>query len=88
MKRKRRSISERMRTAKSPGLRLDIAHEWADEWQAEYVDLIDALKDAIDDNNMDEVRMIFAALRTLAEHKHIALHRIFNVLAQDAGNLT
>lgn len=86
MKRKRRSVGDRMRSAKSPELRLDIAHAWADEWHTEYVDLVDELKYAIDSRDMDKLRMTLAALRTLTEQKHIALHRIFNVLARDAGN--
>ena len=69
---KRTSITERLRKSKNRQTRLDFAHDWADKWEQDYLDLIEQLKRAKSD---DERIRLFGDLGGLNRPKFAALHR-------------
>lgn len=79
-KKRSRSIKHRLERARSAETKREILHEWSDEWLGEYIDWVNELKNAIDDQDMTGIKISLAQLRKLTEDKHKALHNIFDLL--------
>lgn len=77
MSKNRTSITERLRKSKNRQTRLDFAHDWADKWEQDYLDLIEQLKRAKSD---DERIRLFGDLGGLNRPKFNALHNVIDEL--------
>lgn len=89
MQKRSRPISHRLARARTPEKKGIILHEWADKWLCEHIDIVERLKDAIDNNNINTIRIALGELRAVTEKKHTALHNIFDSLTmttQDKDN--
>lgn len=76
----RTSITERLKKSRNRQTRLDFAHEWADKWEQDYVNLVEQLKRAV--ARQDEMRIaeIFGDLSRLNRPKFAALHNVIDEL--------
>lgn len=61
-------------------MRRNMAHEWADKWEQDYLSLLSQIKQAIGKNEEDELAFLFADLRALQQPKFEALHRVIDEL--------
>ena len=76
----RTSIYERLRKSKNRQTRLNFAHDWADEWEGRYVDLLGKLKRSIDAGDKNAIAAVFADLHALNKPKFRALHTVIDEL--------
>lgn len=80
MEKNRTSITERLKKSQKLEARRDMAHEWADKWEQDYLSLLSQIKHAISKGHDDELIDIFADLRALQQPKFEALHRVIDEL--------
>ena len=80
---KRRSIGERLTSAKSPEARAATLDAWANSWRHDEVDIINRLHGAVDRGDLAEVRIIAADLGKMISMRHPALLRIFKRFNRD-----
>nr|DAJ67499.1 MAG TPA: hypothetical protein [Caudoviricetes sp.]DAP70530.1 MAG TPA: hypothetical protein [Caudoviricetes sp.] len=76
----RTSITERLKKSQKREMRRNMAHEWADKWEQDYLSLLSQIKQAIGKNEEDELAFLFADLRALQQPKFEALHRVIDEL--------
>lgn len=76
----RTSIKERLKKSRNREARRDMAHEWTDKWEQDYLSLLSQIKRAIAKNDEDELAFLFADLRALQQPKFSALHRVIDEL--------
>lgn len=77
---KRTSITERLKKSRNRQTRLDFAHEWAEQWERDYVNLIERLKRAVAERDEDRIIEIFGDLGALNRAKFNALHNVIGEL--------
>jgi hypothetical protein len=80
MAKNRTSITERLKKNQKREMRRNMAHEWADKWEQDYLSLLSQIKQAIGKNEEDELAFLFADLRALQQPKFEALHRVIDEL--------
>ncbi|WP_234395348.1 hypothetical protein [Neisseria weaveri] len=61
-------------------MRREYAHEWADEWERRYLDLLREIKQAIAHDDQRRIEQVFGDLRGLQEPKFFALHNVIDEL--------
>lgn len=76
----RTSITERLKKSQKREARRDMAHEWADKWEQDYLSLLSQIKQAINKEHDDDLIDLFADLRGLQQPKFEALHRVIDEL--------
>lgn len=76
----RTSITERLKKSQKREARREMAHDWADKWEQDYLSLLSQIKQAISADDEDELAFLFADLRALQQPKFEALHRMINEL--------
>lgn len=76
----RTSITERLKKSQKREVRREMAHEWTDKWEQDYLSLLSQIKQAISKGYDDELIDLFADLRALQQHKFEALHRVLDEL--------
>ena len=74
------SIYERLRKSQNRQTRLNFAHDWADDWEGRYVDLLGKLKRGIDAGDKNAIAAVFADLHALNKPKFKALHNVIDEL--------
>lgn len=77
MAKKHRSIGYYLDRCRTREEQVSLAREWNDRTREMHIEIVDELKHAIDNNNLDQLRMLFAELRTLTMQNHEALDRMF-----------
>ena len=87
MAKNRTSITERLKKSQKREARREMAHEWVDKWEQDYLSLLSQIKHAIskghDDDLVDlddDLVDLFADLRALQQPKFEALHRVIDEL--------
>ena len=80
MQKNRTSITERLKKSRNPAFRREQAHEWADKWEDDYLNLLAKIKRAINNGSADELAELFADLRALQQPKFVALHNVIDEL--------
>lgn len=80
MAKNRTSITERLKKSQKREVRREMAHEWTDKWEQDYLSLLSQIKQAISKGYDDELIDLFADLRALQQPKFEALHRILDEL--------
>lgn len=76
----RTSITERLKKSQKREARREMAHDWADKWEQDYLSLLSQIKQAISADDEDELAFLFADLRALQQPKFDALHRVIDEL--------
>lgn len=76
----RTSITERLKKSQKREARRNMAHEWAEKWEQDYLSLLSQIKHGISKGYDDELIDLFADLRALQQHKFEALHRVLDEL--------
>lgn len=76
----RTSITERLKKSQKREVRREMAHDWADKWEQDYLSLLSQIKQAINVDNEDELAFLFADLRALQQPKFEGLHRVIDEL--------
>lgn len=76
----RTSITERLKKSQKREARRNMAHEWAEKWEQDYLSLLSQIKQGISKGYDDELIDLFADLRALQQHKFEALHRVLDEL--------
>lgn len=76
----RTSITERLKKSQKREARREMAHDWADKWEQDYLSLLSQIKQAISADDEDELAFLFADLRALQQPKFEALHRVIDEL--------
>ena len=76
----RTSITERLKKSQKRETRRDMAHDWADKWEQDYLSLLSQIKQAISKGHDDDLIDLFADLRALQQPKFEALHRVIDEL--------
>lgn len=76
----RTSITERLKKSQKREARRNMAHEWAEKWEQDYLSLLSQIKQGISKGYEDELIDLFADLRALQQHKFEALHRVLDEL--------
>jgi hypothetical protein len=87
MAKNRTSITERLKKNQKREMRRNMAHEWADKWEQDYLSLLSQIKQAIGKNEEDELAFLFADLRALQQPKFDALHRVIDELIDPTREL-
>ena len=77
---KRNSITERRKKIRNRQTRLKFAHEWANQWEDEYVTLIERLKRAVAAQDEERITELFGDLGGLNRPKFTALHNVIDEL--------
>lgn len=77
---KRTSIKERLKKSRNRQTRLKFAHEWANQWEDEYVTLIERLKRAVAAQDEERIAELFGDLGGLNRPKFTALHNVIDEL--------
>ncbi|HFC8494242.1 TPA: hypothetical protein ACFP3Z_000878 [Neisseria subflava] len=80
MAKNRTSITERLKKNKKQESRREMAHDWVDKWEQDYLSLLSQIKQAISADDEDELAFLFADLRALQQPKFEALHRVIDEL--------
>jgi hypothetical protein len=80
MAKNRTSITERLKKSQKLEARRDMAHEWVDKWEQDYLSLLSQIKHAISKGHDDDLIDLFADLRGLQQPKFEALHRVIDEL--------
>ena len=80
MSKNRTSITERLKKSRNRQTRLKFAHEWADQWEDEYVTLIERLKRAVAAQDEERIAELFGDLGGLNRPKFTALHNVIDEL--------
>lgn len=82
MTKRNRSISYQLSKRSAPEKKAELLHEWAYKWHREHIDIVERLKNAIDDGDINQIRINLGELRAVTNKKHDALHNIFdNILS-------
>ena len=76
----RTSITERLKKSQKREARREMAHDWADKWEQDYLSLLSQIKQAISKGHDDDLIDLFADLRALQQPKFEALHRMIDEL--------
>lgn len=76
----RTSITERLKKSQKRESRREMAHDWADKWEQDYLSLLFQIKRAIATDDEDVLAFLFADLRALQQPKFEALHRVIDEL--------
>ena len=76
----RKTVTERMRRAKSSDDRIKIITEWLDAWKDEQTKLCERLSLAIDIHDFDEACIVNGQLRAVTDKKFVALYNMLHVL--------
>ena len=84
---KRTSITERRQKSRNRQTRLKFAHEWADQWEDEYVTLIERLKRAVAAQDEERITELFGDLGGLNRPKFTALHNVIDELDSPTRDL-
>lgn len=82
MKKKHRSISQRLNKAKSPEARKEVLADWAKSWEKETIELIRKLEQAIKTMDYDQLCINTGQLKAVAQKRFKALPNIFVRLAE------
>jgi hypothetical protein len=80
MSKGRTSITERLKKSQKREARREMAHEWVDKWEQDYLSLLSQIKHAISKGHDDDLISLFADLRALQQPKFEALHRVIDEL--------
>lgn len=80
MSKNRTSITERLKKSRNRQTRLNFAHEWAKQWEDEYVNLIERLKRAVAEQDDESIVACFGDLGGLNRPKFTALHNVIDEL--------
>lgn len=83
----RTSITERLKKSQKREMRRDMAHEWVDKWEQDYLSLLSQIKHAISKGNGNDLIDLFADLRGLQQPKFEALHRVIDELITPTRSL-
>ena len=83
----RTSIGERLKKSRNRHARYEAAHDWADEWERRYRDLIDQLQFAVKIGDAEQAFSLFGDLRGLCEPKFRALHTVIDELTYPSREL-
>jgi len=83
----RTSITERLKKSQKREARRNMAHEWADKWEQDYLSLLSQIKQAISKGHDDDLIDLFADLRALQQPKFAALHRVIDELINPTREL-
>ena len=83
----RKSIGEKLKNANRREPRRKYAHEWADNWESSYLDLLRELKQAIAHDDQRRIEQVFSNLRGLQEPKFRALHNVIDELVYPTRTL-
>lgn len=78
-----RSISQRLKRAKSPEAKRLTLMEWAQSWESEQMHVISKLGNAIKEGDFDQECILCGELKALSIKKFEALPKILNVLLDD-----
>lgn len=84
---KRTSISERLKKSQKKDSRRQMAHEWVDKWEQDYLYLLSQIKQAVSKGYDDDLVDLFADLRGLQQPKFEALHRVIDELITPTRSL-
>ena len=76
----RKTVTERMRRAKSNDDRLIIITEWLDAWYREQSKLCERLSLAINIHDFDEACIVNGQLRAVTDKKFVALYNMLHIL--------
>lgn len=87
MAKNRTSITERLKKNKKQESRREMAHDWADKWEQDYLSLLSQIKQAISKGHDDDLIDLFADLRALQQPKFEALHRVIDELITPTRDL-
>ncbi|MFC2715173.1 MAG: hypothetical protein ACFN26_06480 [Kingella denitrificans] len=80
MSKNRTSITERLKKSRNRQTRLKFAHEWANQWEEQYITLIERLKRAVAAQDDERIAELFGDLGGLNRPKFTALHNVIDEL--------
>ncbi len=78
-----RSISQRLRRAKSLKVKQLTALDWATNWQQEQLQLIALLEQAIKQNNYDQLCIATGQLKAVSNKRFDALNNVLKLLSEE-----
>ena len=76
----RKTVTERMRRAKTNEDRIELITNWLDAWYREQTKLCERLSLAIDIHDFDEACIVNGQLRAVTDKKFVALYNMLHVL--------
>jgi hypothetical protein len=76
----RKTITERIRRAKTNDARTELISQWLDDWKDEQTKLCERLSLAIDIHDFDEACIVNGQLRAVTDKKFVALYNMLHVL--------
>jgi hypothetical protein len=80
MSQQHRSISQRLKRAKSIESKMEAAQDWAANWQREQEGLIRDLEQAISNDDYDQLCIISGQLKAVSQKRFIALPKVISAL--------
>ena len=80
MSQQQRSISQRLKKAKSPESKLATVIEWSQSWESEHNALIKRLEQALSNDNYDANCIALGELKAASSKKFNALPNVLKVL--------
>ena len=81
-----RSISQRLKKAKSIEVRREILRDWSAAWQREQMELIGQLEQAIKHDDYDALCIATGQLKAVSQKKFEALPRVIETLTVNYEN--
>lgn len=82
----RKSISQRLNTAKSLQTKQEIALDWSANWSQEQVELIKQLETAIKTDNYDDLCIITGQLKAVTLKRFEALPNVIKLLTEQTND--
>lgn len=80
MSQQHRSITQRLKRAKSPASKLAAASDWAANWQQEQTGLIRDLERAVADDDYDQLCIASGQLKAVTIKRFTALPKVIEAL--------
>lgn len=80
MSQQHRSISQRLKRAKSVESKQEAAQDWAANWQREQAGLIRDLEQAISNDDYDQLCIVSGQLKAVTEKRFDALPKVITAL--------
>jgi hypothetical protein len=77
-----RSISQRLKKAKSPEVKQEVALDWAANWQTEQLQLIQLLEQAVKRDDYDNLCIVTGQLKAVTQKRLEALPKVIKALTK------
>lgn len=80
MTKQHRSISQRLKIAKSPEVKQEVALDWAANWHTEQLQLIQQLEQAVKRDDYDKLCIVTGQLKAVTQKRLEALPKVIKAL--------